>query len=490
MAEKKDLIKPIEIVFLFILMVFTAIFRMQSTHIPLDLSEGAFAYGATQMQHGVVPYKDFFEHRPPIILYVYKTAFSLLGNSVESLRLFTTFYCIASMLLIYIFARTVWRCAFTAMLAAFFYVCYQHSFIFQGLSANTAIYAQLPIVASLLFAADRDVKYAPVNFCVSGFFAATALLTHLAAFFFVFVPAAYILFYTEKHRLKNMLWFLTGYAAVLAATALWALFNKSFIDMYTGVVVYNLALLKRYAAGAMPVAPFNWMPVIFQANIIPFIAVIYSAVMLFLRKKDGINFLLFSGAASLCLGILFSKTVNPHYFLVLAPLAAFLSAVLVRDMYVLLSRDMEIRKYAWIILAMFLVLNTAVLAKINRIGDFLRNNIYTEEIFYEERAMAQAVMSYGAGPAKKDNYIFAYPDMPGVYYYAGLKSASRYAYTYPLGYFTKDKQKATDAMVQDRAPWVIVQKDWYGDYMNFLNDYYGKIAESKNLVLYRNLHFQ
>ena len=121
MAEK-DFIKKKELLFIFILMVFTVLFRAQGAHMPFDTNEGSFAYAAAQMSQGQILYKNIFEHRPPVIMSIYKAAFSMFGQSIEAIRTFTTIYIIAVMLLIYMLARAVWRSAFISMLAAFFYM--------------------------------------------------------------------------------------------------------------------------------------------------------------------------------------------------------------------------------------------------------------------------------------------------------------------------------------------------------------------------------
>lgn len=492
----KDIIKGKEVFFLFLLIVFTALFRQQAANMPLDVNEGSYAYGAEQMSRGVVPYDGFFQHRPPVILYVYKAAFSFFGHTSEAVRNFATLYVTAVILAIYMLARVLWRSAFTAMLAAFFYVIYQHSLILQGLTANAAFFAQLPVILSMLFVLDRDKKYETVNFCASGFFAATALLTDLMAGLFVFVPLLYIIVFCHGRRVKGLLWFLAGYAAVLAAAVLWAFYNHIQYDILVSVIIYNFKALLKAGKG-------TGFGEFLLANMIPAVAFIYSGWHVFVRRgkteaekeanatneKSGMNFMFFFTAFFLYAAIFMTKGGQPHYYAALMPVAAFLSAALVHDMYLFLNAEKDVRPYSWIILTMFLVLNTAAAANVNRIGMFMKTSFYAEPLYYEQRAMAQTIILSSQNKEIKNNFVFAWPDMPSVYFTVGVKPASRYAYTFPLEVFTDEMKKIMEDMTQERPSWLVIQRGSFGPYQAFLDNYYAKAAETKNLVLYRNILF-
>ena len=481
MAEK-DRIKTAELIFLIILTAFIILFRAQAAHMPLDVNEGSHAYAAARVSQGVVPYKQVFEHAPPVMIYVYKAAFMFFGQSVEAVRNFTTMYVIAVMLSLFMLARVLWRSAFVSMLAVFFYVLYQHSLIFQGMSANAAIFAQLPVILSILFAIDREKKYEAVSFCASGFFAATALLTDIMTVFFALVPIIYALFYSGKKPLNSIAWFIAGYIALLASAAGWAFYNHAVYDIYTSVISFNIAALKTAVKG-MTLGDF------IAANIVPFIAFLYAVWKAIRNNKDGNNFILVFTAAALYAAVFMAKGAQPHYYMALIPAAAILCASMVFDMYALLNSEKEARPYAWIILAMFLVLNTAVVSGANRLGLFMKSGMYTDSRYYEQRAMAHTIIMSSENKEIKENFIFAWPDMPAVYFTAGVKAATRYAYAYPLDVFTQDKQTVLDTLFQGRPSWVVMQRGTYSSYQAFLDNYYAKAAETKNLVLYRNILF-
>ncbi len=486
---KKDVIKRVELIFLFVLLAFTAIFRAQVTDMPLDKNEGAYAYGAVRISQGAVPYRDFFEHRPPMILYLYRAAFSAFGQTDRAVRYFTTVCAAAAAILIYILARVAWRSAFIAMLASFFYVIYQNSFALGGLCADTAVFAQLPVLICLLLACDRDSKYESVNFCASGFFAGIAVLTDLMTVFLAAAVVLYAAVYGGKNRMKNIAWFFAGCISVPIASAAWAFFNGAQKQMFDGVFGYNWKAFAAALKGPRIPETTGYLALFIYADILPCAAFIYSAWVFFKRKKDGVNFLLFCAAVSLCTGILAAPGASTEYYLALMPLAALLSALLVRDIYALISSGTGPKKYAPVILGMFLVLNIAVISKANNAVSVISGGEYTKKIYYEERSMAREIAADSYGKPKKDNFVFAWPDMPAVYFMTGAKAASVYSYSYPLEILKNDKPKLIGALIDGRPSWAIMQKGTHQSYQAFLDNYYAKEAETKDLVLYRNILF-
>ncbi|MEI7542557.1 MAG: glycosyltransferase family 39 protein [bacterium] len=485
--KEKNLVKKIEIVFLFLLIIFTVIYRLQSINMPLDKNEGAFAYAAVQVSHGSLLYKDVFEHRPPMIVYIYKTAFSLFGQTQLAIRNFTTLYLIATLLLMYMLSRIIWRSAFISMLAAFFYILYQHSLIFQGLTADTAIYAQLPLILSILFIFNRDEKYELVNFSISGFFAAVALLTHLMTLFFALVPIIYILAYCKKNKIKNLISFIVGYVVLIAMVIGWAVLKNNLLDMYNGLIFYNFEALKLSIKSVINYATFQGWMAFAYANIFLCLSIIYAVWMFYKRKNNEIDFLLIATLFVLYLGIILSNNVPSNFYLSLIPAGSLLGAVMINDMYIILTKEKTTKKYMWMLLAAFMIVNTLAILKANHIGQFLNSNKYAQEILYEESSIVETIASGSQNKEKKDNFIFVWPDMPEIYFMSGVKATSKYAYAYPLEVFREDKIKVLDNFFYGRPAWVVMQKGTYQPFQAFLDNYYAKEMQTQNLVLYRSL---
>ncbi|MCE5299632.1 MAG: glycosyltransferase family 39 protein, partial [Spirochaetia bacterium] len=200
--KNREYVTKFETGFLLLLVVFTVFVRLQSTDIPLDRDEGAYAYIAAHLDEGMLPYKDTFDHKPPFIYYLYRTGFTMFGESAQGIRSFTTAYVVITLILLYMMVRTVTVSGFTAMLSALFYSMFINNNIFQGFGSNLEIFTHLPLLLSMFFALDRDKKYMKVSFFVSGFFAATAFFIKTMVAFAAVAPLVYILVMYRGNRLK------------------------------------------------------------------------------------------------------------------------------------------------------------------------------------------------------------------------------------------------------------------------------------------------
>jgi hypothetical protein len=231
----------------------------------------------------------------------------------------------------------------------------------------------------------------------------------------------------------------------------------------------------------------GYLAAFIYANILPCAAFIYSVWVIFKRKKDGINFILAAATAALFAGMMPLSGAPHEYYLALMPLAALVSAFMIMRLCVFLYSNMDLKKYAWAILGILLVFNIAVVSKANNAAGVVGDARYTKKIYYEQRAMAQAIVAGSFGKQRKDNFVFAWPDMPAVYFITGAKAASLYPYAYPLDILKEDKPKLVGALIDGRPSWVLMQKGTFQPYQAFLDNYYAKETETEDLVLYRNI---
>ncbi len=87
---------------------------------PFDYDQGTFAYGGWAVLHGLRPYIDFWDIKPPNIFYTYAAAFALFGNNVRAIRLFDYLNALVSVGLLVVLATRLWWDATWARLTAIF----------------------------------------------------------------------------------------------------------------------------------------------------------------------------------------------------------------------------------------------------------------------------------------------------------------------------------------------------------------------------------
>ena len=89
-ALTKDSEKLVKnIVVLFVLSAIIFLTRFHFVTLPLDRDEGTYSYIAWRMSEGELPYKDAFDHKPPVLYFLYKAAFDAFGYDFVSIRFFT-----------------------------------------------------------------------------------------------------------------------------------------------------------------------------------------------------------------------------------------------------------------------------------------------------------------------------------------------------------------------------------------------------------------
>src|ERR1035437_10296206 len=76
---------------------------------PFDYDQGTFAYGGAAVLHGLRPYIDFWDIKPPNIFYTYAAAFALFGNNVRAVRLFDYLNALLCIGLLFVLAMRLWK---------------------------------------------------------------------------------------------------------------------------------------------------------------------------------------------------------------------------------------------------------------------------------------------------------------------------------------------------------------------------------------------
>src|SRR3954469_10691249 len=69
---------------------------------PFEGDEGVYATIAQHMLHGALPYRDFFDHKPPLIYGWYGVSFLLFGENVLAPRIIASLAWSATTLLVFV----------------------------------------------------------------------------------------------------------------------------------------------------------------------------------------------------------------------------------------------------------------------------------------------------------------------------------------------------------------------------------------------------
>ena len=144
-------------------------------HEPFDRDEGAYATIAQGLTHGLLPYRDLFDHKPPGIYGWYALSFGAFGDNVVAPRLMGALVLAAITLLLFracsmLYGRRAgWLGAFVFALST--------GVALINPAMNTEPFTLLPMVAALVaFLESR--RRAPLRWCfVAGVFGGLAVMT-------------------------------------------------------------------------------------------------------------------------------------------------------------------------------------------------------------------------------------------------------------------------------------------------------------------------
>jgi Dolichyl-phosphate-mannose-protein mannosyltransferase len=130
---------------IFVITALLVALRAPLLDIPFERDEGEYAYIAWRLEHCELPYRDWFDQKPPAIFWVYRLALSLPFDPIRSVHLTGSVFALASAIGIFFLARRMvgksWGTA-----AALLYVVLAADPLIQGTAANTELFMLLPVI--------------------------------------------------------------------------------------------------------------------------------------------------------------------------------------------------------------------------------------------------------------------------------------------------------------------------------------------------------
>ena len=284
--------------------------------VPLDRDEGAYALIAQQWARGATLYRDYFDHKPPLIYGAYRGIFAVAGERLAAVR---TAFALANAFTALVCAGIVWRLTagrqlVAALLTAVAACIFLNSPLVQGETANTETLMVLgtACAAWLISQAARG----RIAATLAGVCAGLALLAKPvalceAAFFAIWLATRASPGPTQARR------FIAGVVLPSLVCGLYALGHAALVPSIDAVLFYNL----RYAgAAAVPLwARLAALPIDYGVPLALLWAGVAGCTLTVLRSgPQPANFALGWTAAAL-VGTLASGRIYDHYYQQLIP---------------------------------------------------------------------------------------------------------------------------------------------------------------------------
>jgi len=187
---------------------------------PFEPDEGVYATIARGWQDGLVPYRDLWDNKAPLLFLWYMASFSWLGDSVFAPRLMAGLAAGLTVPFVWATGRTLFGQRTGLLAAALFALSFINIYI--QVTANAEVFMLLPMVAGLWAFSLGAKSGHPAWFLLAGVLTALAVFTKQTAMW-AFVGYGVwmaVLFWREASERRALLeaGALMGAGAVLAAT--------------------------------------------------------------------------------------------------------------------------------------------------------------------------------------------------------------------------------------------------------------------------------
>ncbi len=419
---------------------------------PFERDEGIYGTIAQGLFDGKLPYRDYFEFKPPLVYGWYALGFSIFGEGVAAPRIMAALCLSATTLLVFFAGRLL----LTQRQAYFAAAIFAASTAFATLqfNANTEVF-MLPFLAASLFAFAKGWREGKLLWVfVAGFAGGIAILTKQVALWNLVALGGCALWLGWQRRLpllellRPVAALGAGWAAatalVLAPLALMGTLDD-FIDVslvYGWDYTSDVPLSSR-ASGLwrLTLQLLATAPLIVAAGI--------GAYRLRRRSSDPAAVILVASAAGSVFGVASSGRFFPHYVVQLLPSFALLAAPVAESAWDTLrdGRPRDVRAVAvWAgVFISCLYFNLSV---------FLHTTPEERHIAKFPDAQARASISsrdlaeYVRAETLPDETILNWGRETQIYFYADRKPATRYLYDRP---FWQDPPTFDEAMSDLRA---------------------------------------
>lgn len=433
---------------------------------------------AMQMQRGLMPYRDSFDHKGPL-LYIYNYLGILIRQHrgiwiIEFLSAFVTFG--------FMFKTARLKCdrqqAFLVLM-----ICIAPLYgYFEG--GNLTEEYALPFIAVSLYIfgdyfINGRISKIRLGVCGLGFGAVCLLRVNMIAVWIVFCCAV-LLQSTLSKRLKEvsgfLVWFLVGVGAIMIPICCWLILNHAFADFIKDYFVFN-AMYTQDAAGATVLNKYSSFSK-FVNNIYVLTAILVTGYSCRNKKLFHMAYLGYEIAGLLL--ICMSGQSFAHYGMVLVPM-------LVYPFSLLLSRE-TMKERRWLLAFVFYLAVAQVIPAwmggINQTAEYW----LTENKTRERTDTIGQICTYIKENTGKSDRIIVWGNWNIIYVQSERLPASKYSYQAPVG--SVDKTILTDffeELNQTMPEMVVVPKGGkLGRMESFLDkNGYACVFEIDGAVVYR-----
>jgi len=438
----------------------TAVVRIPLLPIPFERDEGEYAYIAWRLDYGELPYRDWFDQKPPGVFWVYRLALMLPGNPVSTVHFMGLLFSAASGCALFFLARKYLN-PLKSTLTAMLFVILAADPLLDGTAANTEMFMLLPLILSqcVFFAmTSGSVPRLSLMFLCGALTGMAAAFKQVAGVNGLFLLAVYPLFCAAGSRWRSTLIF--GACSATGAMVVWGLIFLYFAlhhgsqSLLENVFFHNLEYIHSLP---LPVRIHFCLQTLETLAGSQLLIWILSAAGLWALFRTGVNRLaifLAGAILSSAVGVSASGYFFPHYFQQWLPwlaIVAVLGATALERARFLLVFPRWARGVLLAAALFSLPLTVMYPFLFNYSPETAVSKIYPGNYFAEMPRFAERI----AQVTKPDDRVYIFGAEPELFFYARRASATHYIFLFPLyGQYqgVLQKQQATADEVTRNQP--------------------------------------
>jgi len=406
--------------------------------IPLDRDEGMFGYAGWSILHGGVPYRDFFDIKPPGVFYLNALGLALFPATPTGVHAFLQLYNFLTVIALFFVGKDLLGSRSAGYWTAFVYAVFSSLPTLQGSTASTELFMALPLSLCVL-ATQRGATES--RLCASALggvmgalaFWIKATAASMVLFTFAFWSAVLLrsaIASGESRRgvAKQVAAWLAGFVGVAALAAGYFAWHGAFDEFVYWSFVESFAYSQDRSLGAnLPYLGFRLSAIFGGSWLVAIAGAIGIAALAAKRSRAAlfaIGLLLFSLVAVL------PGFAYRHYFAQLAPAVALVGGLgIQRCLAFIERRGPRLAASALAIAAIACQPPIAHPDYYYKLGpDDLARKSYGWNPFPESLEVAEFIR---ARTAETDR-VLVFGSEPQILLYAGRRSATSFPISYPL----------------------------------------------------------
>ncbi|NDW17657.1 hypothetical protein D0T53_01845 [Dysgonomonas sp. 216] len=204
-----------------------------------------FNIGKT-MLNGQVLYQDIFDHKGPLIFFIYSIGYTISNNSFLGIFILSSLFLFIGLCYVYLTARLFLN-NFLSVIVSFIFSLFILTNSYSGGSAEEFIVMLLAVSLYYFIKYFNNISQKPNKkiLFIQGFIFATILFIKINLISFFFFPLLIIAlfdFYNKnfKNFLSNITYFTLGMSLITIPLILYFIFNNAFNDFIFGYFEFNM----------------------------------------------------------------------------------------------------------------------------------------------------------------------------------------------------------------------------------------------------------